>query len=368
MHLRRFSARLLAVAIPPLLFACCDPPRVRGTEAAGGGSGGSGGGLTGGSGTGGGFTLPDPPAPPSSAQPADARTCGFETFKLVREPTALMLVLDRSSSMARPPVGGPAGATLWSETLAAVDEVVGGTQAGINWGLKLFPLPGGCLVSDGVEAPVAANNHGPILARSRAEGFNASGMNGTPTQDAMARAVAYLRSLPGAGAKQIVLATDGEPTCPAGPVEIARLLAVQAVRDAAAAGLQTYVIGIAILPEAVDILNQMARAGGVPRTDPAFQFYPVANRSDLGQALNAIAGQVVSTNCVFTLSKPPLAPDSVKVTVDGQRVPESASDGWSYTSNQNVAIQLTGSWCDRVKSRQQAEVDITLGCPGIVIP
>jgi hypothetical protein len=373
MQLRRFSAPLLAIALPPLLFAC-NGPVVRGGETGegGGGSAGSGGEPGRGSGapggTGGGFTLPEPPPPPSRAQMADARTCGLETFKLVREPTSLMLLLDRSSSMARPAVGGLAGATLWSETLAAMDEVVRGTQAGINWGLKLFPLPGGCLVSDGVEAPVAPNNHGQILGRSRAEGFNASGLNGTPTQDAVARAVAYLRSLPGGGSRQIVLATDGEPTCPAGPVETARLLAVQAVRDAATAGFQTYVIGIAIVPEAVDILNQMARAGGVPRADPALQFYPVANRTDLAQALNAITGQVANTSCIFTLSKPPLAPDSVKVTVDGERVPESASDGWRYTSNQNLAIQLTGSWCDRVKTRQQAQVDITLGCPGVVIP
>jgi hypothetical protein len=107
-------------------------------------------------------------------------------------------------------------------------------------------------------------------------------------------------------------------------------------------------------------------AGGVPRNDPMFQFYPVGNRADLSTALNAITGQVAS--CVFTLSKPPPAPDSVKVTVDGERAPESASDGWSYTSDQHTALQLNGSWCERVKTRQQAQVDIVLGCPGIVVP
>ena len=226
-----------------------------------GSTGGTGVGGTGGTRYGGRFHASQSPPPSSSTPLADARSCGFETFTLVRQPAALMLVLDRSSSMSRPAVGGPAGATLWSETLAALDEVVMGTQAGINWGLKLFPLPGGCTVADGPEAAVAPNNHVGVLGRARAEGYNATGMTGTPTPDAVARAVTYLRTLPADGSRQIVLATDGEPTCPPGPIETARLLAVQAVRDAAAAGFKTHVIGIAIVPEGVDVLNQMAVAG-----------------------------------------------------------------------------------------------------------
>jgi hypothetical protein len=310
------------------------------------------------------FTLPEPPRP--TGQEADARECGLEKFTLERVPPSLMLVLDRSSSMGRLPVGGAAGTTLWSETLGALDEVVTATQMAVRWGLKLFPLPGGCTVADGAEAPVAVNNYDMVVGRSRMIGFNQSGEGGTPTSDAMDKAVAYLRTLTDGNPKYIALATDGEPNCVMGASSSGgRMAAVQAVRNAAAAGFKTYVIGIAIGSDGVETLNEMAVAGAVPRTDPMFRFYPVANRADLTRSLNEIAGQI--TSCVFQLSKPPPAPDSVKVTVDGERVPDSATDGWSYTSPQHTAIQLNGSWCERLKTRA-GQVDIVLGCPGIVIP
>jgi hypothetical protein len=366
MHFRSFSAsgQILFALSSLLLFGCDNNSRVRYPVS---GIPGRDGGSTRGDPDGppgGGFTLPDPAPSMPGASSADARACGFEKFTLDRMPPSLMLVLDRSSSMGRAPVGGPAGATLWSETLAAVDDVVKATQAGIHWGLKLFPEPSGCQVAPAPEVMVAANNHDMVIARANTDGYNRANAGGTPTPEAVVRATEYLRTLPDRGGRHIVLATDGEPNCPT--AETGRAAAVQAVRDAATAGFKVYVIGIAIEPQGVQTLNQMAMAGGAPRTDPMFQFYPVGNKADLSAALNAITGQVAS--CVFTLSKPPPAPDSVKVTVDGERAPPSATDGWSYTSNMHTAIQLNGSWCDRVKMRQQAQVDIVLGCPGIIVP
>jgi hypothetical protein len=361
--------RQALIALPALVLlapiACDNNARLRYPNLGGGGQGGTAARDAGPRGDiGGGFTLPDPPAPSPSAQSADARACGLEKFTLDRLPASLMLVLDRSSSMGRMPAGGPAGATLWSETLAAVDDVLEATQSRIFWGLKLFPVPDGCQVAATPEVLTAPNNHAMVIARAGASSYNQSGNGGTPTPEAVARAVDFLRTQQDKGPKHIVLATDGEPTCPDSGA--ARPLAVQAVRDAAAAGFKTYVIGIAIEPEGVQTLNQMAMAGGAPRNDPMFQFYPVGNRADLSAALDSITGQVAS--CVFNLSKPPPAPDSVKVTVDGERAPESMTDGWSYTSPEHTAIQLNGSWCERVKTRQQAQVDIVLGCPGIVVP
>ncbi|HEY0714163.1 MAG TPA: hypothetical protein VGF45_15890, partial [Polyangia bacterium] len=99
--------------------------------------------------------------------------------------------------------------------------------------------------------------------------------------------------------------------------------------------------------------------------DPMTKFYPVANRADLVTSLNQITGQVAS--CVFPLSKPPPSPDDVKVTVDTDRVPPSPTNGWSYTTGQNMAIQLNGSYCDRVKAND-AKVAIVFGCPNVPIP
>jgi hypothetical protein len=363
MTLRSFSAAAAASSVLVALLSCNQRPVYRANATLGGtvtGPGRDAGPLPDRPD----FNLPDPPNSSSDAA-GEARACGFEKFQLERVPPSLMLVLDRSSSMGRAVVGGAVGATLWTETLGALDEVVMGTQMGVKWGLKLFPLPDGCQVSGGAEVPVASNNYDMVVGRARTDGFNENGQGGTPTNSAVDTAVGYLRTLTDSNPKFIVLATDGEPTCPMGASEGSRILAVEAVQNAATAGFKVYVIGLAIQPEGEQTLNQMAVAGGVPRSDPTTRFYPVANRADLTRTLGDIAGQI--TTCVFNLTRAPPAPDSVKVTIDGERVPESATDGWSYTSAQHTAIQLNGSWCERLRMKA-GQVDIVLGCPGVVIP
>lgn len=354
------------------MLACSSNPGVgpsgNGQGGGSGAAGNSGAGASGGNtGAGGNLVIPDAAgagggASGDAGEPGDGPTCGLENFQLERVPAELLLVLDRSSSMNRMPVGSM-GATLWDDTLAAVDQVVKATAMSIQWGLKLFPLPSGCMVSPAADVPMAANNYDPVLARARTESWNDSGQYGTPTGAAMNAAVEYLKSVASPNPKYILLATDGEPSCPMGGGS--RLFALDAITTAAAAGYKTYVIGIAIGGEGESTLNEMAMAGGVPRADPMRKYYPAANQADLTAALNLIAGQV--SNCVFPLSKPPPAPDSVKVTVGGERVPENPMEGWSYTSAQMTAIQLNGTWCERVKT-DVTNVAIVFGCPGVVIP
>jgi hypothetical protein len=313
------------------------------------GAGGTGGGATDGGGSG-----------------VDERQCGLEMFVLQRLPPDLMLVLDRSSSMsdsARIPTNPLA--TLWTETIGAMDEVIKATHMGVNWGLQMFPQPSGCTVAPAPEVGVAVNNYDMVMNMSKAAGpaMPSGGGGGTPTGAAMDGAVAYLRTLTTKNPKYIVLATDGLPTCPTGPVD-APGIAVTAVGAAAAAGFKTYVIGIAIGVTAQNTLNRLATAGGVPRPDPVTQFYPVTSKADLVTALTAITGQV--TNCVFPLSKPPPVPTNVKVTVAGARVQSDATNGWSYTAG-NGAIQFNGTACEQVKN-MPGNVEIVFGCPNEIIP
>jgi hypothetical protein len=387
------AAAALALLLPSLLLACNESPMVFGSSSggssgsnggstgstAGGGSSSQGGSSPGGTtGAGGGFTISDAAAgtgggPGSDAGYInDAPVCNLQNIKLEKVPPELLLVLDRSSSMNRIPVGAPVGsmATLWTDALGAVDEVVKSTQTAVQWGLKMFPVPTGCMVADGTEIPIAANNYDMVIGKAKMTGTNTtSGGNtgGTPTDTAMAKATAYLMSLPSKNPKYIVLATDGQPTCAAGvsaDLNLAGPATINAIKAAGAAGFKTYVIGIAIEGSLVT-LNEMADAGGVPRMDPANRFYPVANRADLTAALNVITGQV--SNCIFPLDKAPPDKDAVAVKVDNERVPPSAMDGWSYTSAMNTAIQLNGSWCERVKTKA-ADVAIIFGCPNIPIP
>jgi hypothetical protein len=389
----RFLACLLAWPVTlTVAIGCTDRPEVSNTTGgsmgaggsrggssgnAGGSSGGNAGGSSAGGSSGGldAFVLPDVPGTGGSSGATDAdqgdeRQCGLENFKLEKTPPDLMLVLDRSSSMNQMVPGAAMGATLWTETLAAVDAVVMGTQAGVNWGLKLFPLPTGCMVSPGAEVPVAASNYMPVITRARMEGTNNAGggvgMTGTPTDTAVIGATTYLTSLVATrkNPKYILLATDGEPTCINGVNGGGTTAAINAITAAKNAGFKVYVIGLAIGAAGTNTLNLMAEAGGVPRNDPMTKFYPVANRADLVATLTAITGQV--TNCVFPLSKPPPVPTNVKVTVDGMKVEENMMNGWSYTSN-NMAIQFNGALCEQIKMGT-AQVNIVFGCPGVVIP
>ena len=387
------ASTALALLLPSLLLACNESPMVfgsstgggsgtnggnGGSSAAGGGSASQGGSSGGGQGgAGGGFTISDAAAGMGGSGAAsdaelinDAPACGLQNFKLEKVPPELLLVLDRSSSMNRMPVGSPVGTTLWTDALGAVDEVVKNTQTAVQWGLKMFPVPTGCMVADGTEIPIAANNYDMVIGKAKMTGTNTTSggnMGGTPTDIVMTKATTYLMGLPSKNPKYIVLATDGQPTCAAGvsaDLPVAGPAAVNAIKAAAAAGFKTYVVGIAI-EGSLATLNEMADAGGVPRMDPANRFYPVANRADLTAALNVITGQV--SNCVFPLDKAPPDKDAVKVTVDTERVPPGAMDGWSYTSAMNTAIQLNGSWCERVKTKA-ADVAIVFGCPNIPIP
>jgi hypothetical protein len=380
LHPLGLASALLLLA----LAACNDQPSVsnntggRGGSGAGGNTGGGQGGNTGGGGTAdASFSLDLGPVGGSGGSAsdvgpaADERQCGLDTFNLVRVPPQVVLVLDRSSSMNRMPTGATApDATLWKDARAAVDQVLMTTQAGIHWGLQLFPVPTGCQVAAAPEVPVKVDNYAPILMKVDELMTNntVTGQSGTPTDTAVINATKYLQGLMSTNPKYLVLATDGEPTCAAGSsAGNGRAAALAAITAAVTAGFKTYVIGIAISPTSGGhtTLNDMATAGGVPRNDAMFKYYPAGNRADLVAALNTITGQV--TNCVFPLSRPPPVPDNVKVTVDGMKVEQSATDGWSYTGAQMMAIQFNGPACDAIKMKM-AQVSIVFGCPGVIIP
>src|SRR5262249_7454193 len=140
---------------------------------------------------------------------------------------------------------------------------------------------------------VAPDNVAPIAAaiagRTAANGGTSSSGN-TPTRAAENAAVSYLSSLTDMEPRFILLATDGLPTCPprANMTLDDSPGAVQAVADARAEGIGTFVIGIGALPTADDTLSRMAMAGGYPRAASATAYYPVSSTDDLIAALNEV--------------------------------------------------------------------------------
>ena len=86
------------------------------------------------------------------------------------------------------------------------------TQAGVSWGLKMYPLPDTCGVPDGATVPLATGNHAAIM---KAINDNRAQENGgsTPTRVAVNKATAFLKSSLSPNAKYLLLATDGLPNC-----------------------------------------------------------------------------------------------------------------------------------------------------------
>jgi hypothetical protein len=290
--------------------------------------------------------------------------CGRKTFNVQPKPAEILIVLDRSASMLDPP-DKTTTASKWSLVVPALNQVVTDTNATVFWGLKTFPEGAvNCGVTNKIDVSIAPMN-APIVTgtvtATTAEG------DGTPTSAAVGAAVTYLKTLTDNNPKYLLLATDGVPSCPDG--DPSRVAAVKAVTDAATAGFHTFVIGVATSTSATatTALNQMAQAGLEPRDDPnplATRYYSAGTQDEIVNSLKQITGVVAS--CAFGLGGPPPVPDNIAVKVDGMKAPQSATDGWAYTSPDDSTLQIYGSWCDRVKASVDS-VQIIFACKGDVI-
>lgn len=354
------------------IFAGCTwaPPQNIGPGAVGGAGPGTPGAQGGNraidSGAGGmGITFDAAPPPPTM----DAN-CGASRSTTTRLPPDLLLVFDRSASMAMDPATGrncnpPATCpSKWNQATAAVNTVVAGSQTTTRWGLKLFSTTGnGCGVTPGVQVDIGLNTAPAIAAALGAAGPSGS----TPTTMAMTLAGDYLASLTTPNPRFIVLVTDGQPTCAGGngggddsPAAIAAV-AAQATR-----GYPTFVIGVATANDAMATatLTQMSTAGTRPRVGTP-NYWVVNNTADLVTALDLIGTQVAS--CSFVLGSMPPDPNNVVVLADGKIVPKDAQpsdNGWMYGTPM-TSITLTGTYCQDVMNGVTTNVEALFGCGGI---
>jgi hypothetical protein len=297
--------------------------------------------------------------------------CGEHRFDLERKPAELLLVLDRSASMKDAPDGASDKTPKWDLVVPAVNQVIQATDATISWGLKVFPEGDGdeCVatgVTNRIDVELTAMNAAKVtgaISMTMPEG------NGTPTGDAIAQGFKYLQSLTDANPKYMLLATDGEPSCPK-PSDSARPHAVQSISMAAAAGVHTFVLGVATTKKsATSILNDMAIAGLEPRDDDpnplASRFYLANSRDQLVTALQLITGQI--SGCTFSWDEPPPVPENIAVKVGGVKAPHDPKDGWEYSSSDHTGVEVRGSWCEKIKTTASNRVEIVFGCPNIEI-
>jgi hypothetical protein len=324
--------------------------------------------------TGGGGTRTGTGTPPS----LDGPNCGLQQYGLQNVPPDLLIILDKSGSMANDAMDQQCVAACqskWSSMTAGINMVVAQTDTTIRWGLKFFSDDKACGVNAGSAVPIAAGNAPAIATAIMATMPGGS----TPTAAAVTSGAAYLQGLTDTNPKYILLATDGEPNCAAGGGGGRRgggggstasdaPGAEAAVAMAAAAGIPVFVVGVGNVTAAQMTLDQLATNGGrAQATAPLY--YPASNTADLVAVLTKIGGQI--TSCTFSLGKAPPDPTNIAVYAyagtKSTRLAQSMTNGWEYGAGM-TSIELFGAACDAVKAKTTTDVQAIFGCPGLIIP
>jgi hypothetical protein len=311
--------------------------------------------------------------------------CDPQSFTLQQSPAPqVYLVIDRSGSMSEP--GTTPDLTRWEETVQAVDLAVTQYEAAIEFGLLTYPADEECATS-GPQVRFGPFQRIPILEELEA----ATPAGGTPTAAALRNAAASLEDFGASDApRYLVLATDGGPNCnyfldassgcscthaeaaacctnsPAvcyfgsSCLDDAGTLGV--IAELYSAGLGTFVIGLTGTSDYEALLDEMAVAGGHPQQGAATQYYAASNPDELTAALEEIAVSVIS--CVIELTEAPTYPDRVHVFVDGTEVPRDPNevDGWEYTDDSHMAIELYGEACAQLQDGAEHTVTATFEC------
>jgi hypothetical protein len=303
----------------------------------------------------------------------DGANCGLQNFGLQNIPPDLLIIEDKSGSMGNDftdtrCMRGTMCVTKWSAIVPAINMVVAATDTTIRWGLKYFANNGGCGVTDGAAVPIGPNNSGPIAMSL----MNTQPGGSTPTRLAVQSGVAYLQTVMDPNPKFILLATDGLPNCIPGGADAQAddtAGAVQAVKDAAAAGFPVFVVGVGNVAMADATLNMLADAGGKPQAGMT-HYYPVGSGAQLVSVLQTIGGMIAS--CSFALGSPPPDPTNVGVYANNNvsmKIPKDVThqNGWDYGTGMKSVI-LYGPACDAVKNMTTKTIQAAYGCPGVVVP
>ena len=346
----------------------------RGGGGGGGGSGGGGGGGSGGGGRGGmGATFVIHTVDGGNGMVSLDANCGIKTQSAKMIPPDIMLVMDRSLSMTndvddQPCAGGTGmngncgASSKWQLTVPVLNQVITSTDATVNWGMYyLGDEPAMCGVATAPVVPIAPMNATAVTTSLTGNLFN--GQTGTPTRRVIQGAVSSLMGLTDPNPKFILLATDGQPNCATATTLNTDDSAgsEQAVADALAMGIPTFVVGIGNTG-AVATMNRMAIAGGRPKMGGTTSYYQVDDAAALGSALATIVGQTAS--CTFDIGPAPdgTTAKGLGVFGDGAPITMDPANGWSFKDAQMTTIILTGPICDQVLSGTIHDVTVAFVC------
>ncbi len=313
--------------------------------------------------------------------------CTAQDAVLAARSAELLLLIDRSSSMAESPSGGAAPPSKWDAVRAVMTDLLPRVDRGLAVGLELFPgvaMSGICAV-DGPPDVLPARGAGAEIVRR----LDATGPDGrTPTWGALQAAERYFTGHASPGFRAVVLATDGGPNCnsaldgqhcacaaldhagqqacvddPALCLDDRRT--VDTVRELAARSIPTFVIGFDASGDAqlADVLARLAAAGGRARPGSAHGFYDVRGNGDLQSAVDGITREV--GRCLFAAPPGVGGGAQLAVFLGSAAIAQDPShaDGWDFADAARGTVAIFGASCERVSASAEP-LRLTVSCPG----
>jgi hypothetical protein len=318
--------------------------------------------------------------------PLPDSNCTVETLTLLPRPAEILLLLDRSTTMAE--AIAPEGTSKWSATVSAIASAVQASQDGTAWGLMLFPKDSGdtacCQMPANDLSPVAevAPERQSTSAVSATLAQSVPSGTGAPTARALVQASNYLVARGTSTSKYIVLASGAEPTCASDGVCSAASTADYArTKDtvahvASVLGIPVAVAGIALPPTSnlyqpdgrLQLFSDLANLGGMPNTAKGqAAYYAAGSTAELAAVLGTLNAQM--TSCSFALPGPIAWPDSVVVLLSGTRITQDTSrqNGWDY-ADRGTSVVLFGKPCNDVRTMAgNASLSFVAACPAAAI-
>jgi hypothetical protein len=231
-------------------------------------------------------------------------------------------------------------------------------QANVYFGAALFAADQApCLTLTGYTVPRALNNASAIDSLI----VNHPPNNGnTPTADAITQITAdFAINKPPAGSPPIILlATDGQPNACDGTDGTVSSLA--AIGLAYAAGIKTYIIGLANLN--TGYLQAVANTG-VGLTTGSAPYYTANNPTQLANGINAIINGALS--CDLTISGTIDASQAMNgmLSINGMNL--TYGTDWTLDPN-GMTIHVLGAACTSLESTPNPVIDASFPCGAVI--
>jgi len=302
----------------------------------------------------------EPEPEPDAEPPPEPIRCDDLSFDYSTDPATVLLLVDRSGSMAF----GFGGNTRWNLVRDAFFNEQDGLLArlgdtarfGLAFYTSLDGFAGGTCPMMDYTAPVLGD---PEVLRFAFDSTSPLTDGDTPTGEAIVEALDWLDQDSAPGPRYLVLITDGEPdTCAVPDPQEGQGEALEAARQAYQRGIEMYVVGVSS-DVGESHLQRMANVAQGVREDAvwgqdseAIEPIVASNQDDvLAAQIQGALGDV--RTCSLALGADVDLDGAFVVTLDGERVPPSEYDV------EGGQLVLYGETCDRVlQDAETLEVEV----------